>query len=403
MQSHDVTPDQFMLDEVPVLPPRYRRITRSGDLNMIADANFLYKELLDARDDLRKAKEAGLPDELLAYGRKRISDSFRAVTGLAEPQDRKMQESGVNGLLKWVFGKGSPKCHDDKTEILTENGWVNFKDYKNKSVKVATVNPMTMEIEYQSPTDIIHEPYKGEMIEISNKEIDMCVTHNHNVLLKDSREWSTHRAFALLLRSNATYTFLGFDNTDLMKEVTVWYTDINAVPYDGYVHCVTVPNGLIVTRRNGKASIGGNSGGLQRLVIGGKLDVAGRSVINVDPRLNLDEIGMPEKQAWGLYRDFVIRKLVQNGMSPLQATKSAVEHSPIAKEALLKVLDERPVIATRAPALHKFSVVAYRPKLVPGDVLKLNSLTEHQLNADFDGDAHLNSVFIRFYKQNDLE
>ena len=395
MQSHDVTPDQFMLDEVPVLPPRYRRITRSGDLNMIADANFLYKELLDARDDLRKAKEAGLPDELLAYGRKRISDSFRAVTGLAEPQDRKMQESGVNGLLKWVFGKGSPKCHDDKTEILTEDGWVSFKDYKNKLVKVATLNPITMDIEYQSPTDIIHEPYKGEMIEISNKEIDMCITHNHNVLLKDSREWSTHRAFTLRLRENVSYTFLGFDNTDLMKEVNVWYTDINAVPYDGYVHCVTVPNGLIVTRRNGKASIGGNSGGLQRLVIGGKLDVAGRSVINVDPRLSLDEVGMPEKQAWGLYRDFVIRKLVQSGMSPLQATKSATEHAPIAKEALLKVMDERPVIVTRAPALHKFSVQAFRPKLVSGDVLKLNSVTEHAFNADFDGDKMLGFIYLR--------
>lgn len=395
MQNHDVTPDQFMLDEVPVLPPRYRRITRSGDLNMIADANFLYKELLDARDDLRKAKEAGLPDELLAYGRKRISDSFRAVTGLAEPQDRKMQESGVNGLLKWVFGKGSPKCHDDITEILTEDGWVNFKDYKNKSVKVATLNPITMTIEYQSPTDIIHEPYKGEMIEISNKEIDMCITHNHNVLLKDSREWSTHRAFTLRLRENVSYTFLGFDNTDLMKEVNVWYTDIQSVPYDGYVHCVTVPNGLIVTRRNGKASIGGNSGGLQRLVIGGKLDVAGRSVINVDPRLSLDEVGMPEKQAWGLYRDFVIRKLVQSGMSPLQATKSATEHAPIAKEALLKVMEERPVIVTRAPALHKFSVQAFRPKLVSGDVLKLNSVTEHAFNADFDGDKVLGCIYLR--------
>lgn len=238
MKKHDATPDQFMLDEVPVLPPRYRRITRSGDLNMVADANYLYKELLDARNDLREAKEAGLPDELLGFGRKRVTDAFRAVTGLADPSDTKLKESGVSGLLKWVFGKGSPKM-----------------------------------------------------------------------------------------------------------------------------------------------------GALQRLVIGGKLDVAGRGVINIDPRLGMDEVGVPENQAWDLYRDFIIRKLVQGGMNPLMATKAAVEHSPSAKEAMLQVMKDRPLIATRAPALHKYSVQAFRPKLVVGNTMKLNSVVERGFNADFDGNC----------------
>ena len=389
MQNNDVTPDQFMLDEVPVLPPRYRRITRSGDLNMIADANYLYKELIDARDDLRKAKEAGLPDELLGYGRKRISDAFRAVTGLADPQDRKLQESGVNGLLKWVFGKGSPKCHDSNTDILTENGWTPFKYYYNSKVKVATINPDTLETEFQNPTEIIHDPYYGDLIWIHNDEIDMCVTHNHNLLIKGEKNWELHRAFTLRLQpdKDKKLTFMIFDKDNFPKEVEVSLHDVETVPYSGDVHCVTVPNGLIVTRRNGKISVGGNSGGLQRLVIGGKLDVAGRSVIDVDPRLNLDEIGMPEKQAWGLYRDFIIRKLVQGGMSPLQATKSVVDRTSLAKDALLKVLSERPVIATRAPALHKFSVQAFKPKLIPGDVLMLNSVVGKGYNSDSDGDT----------------
>ena len=246
MKKHDATPDQFMLDEIPVLPPRYRRITRSGDLNMVADANYLYKELLDARNDLREAKEAGLPNELLGFGRKRVTDAFRAVTGLADPSDTKLKESGVSGLLKWVFGKGSPKM-----------------------------------------------------------------------------------------------------------------------------------------------------GALQRLVIGGKLDVAGRGVINIDPRLGMDEVGVPENQAWDLYRDFVIRKLVQGGMNPLMATKAAVEHSPSAREAMLQVMKDRPLIATRAPALHKYSVQAFRPKLVVGNTMKLNSVVEKAFNADFDGDDHINCVFIQ--------
>lgn len=387
MKSHDVTPDQFMLDELPVLPPRFRRITRSGDLNMVADANYLYKELLDARDDLREAKEAGLPDELIGYGRKRVADAFRAVTGLAETKNAKLSESGVSGLLKWVFGKGSPKCHDDQTEILTEKGWLPFPEYGDESVKVATYNARSKKVEFQNPTEIIHESFKGDLIHIENEHFDMLVTRNHRLYLRDEMgQWDIEKAGVIAV---------WFDQGDMLvveegnktRKRPFTFEDVKLESYDGGVHCVTVPNGLIVTRRNGKAVVGGNSGGYQRLVVGGKLDVAGRSVIDIDPRLGLDEIGVPEKQAWGLYRDFVIRKLVQGGMNPLMATRAAVEHSPIAKDALLKVIEERPLIATRAPALHKYSVLAFKPKLVSGDVLKLNTMVDRGLGSDFDGDT----------------
>ena len=71
----------------------------------------------------------------------------------------------------------------------------------------------------------------------------------------------------------------------------------------------------------------------------------------------------------------------------MMATKAAVEHSPSAKEAMLKVMSERPIIATRAPALHKFSVQAFRPIFRSGDVLYLNSLVGKAYNADSDGDV----------------
>ena len=41
--------------------------------------------------------------------------------------------------------------------------------------------------------------------------------------------------------------------------------DISRVPYDGKVWCFTVPNGFIVTRRNGKIGIHGNSGKILQL------------------------------------------------------------------------------------------------------------------------------------------
>jgi hypothetical protein len=355
---------------------------------MVADANYLYKDLLDARDDLREAKEAGLPDELLGYGRKRVTDAFRAVTGLADPMDTKLRESGVNGLLKWVFGKGSPKCHDDSTEILTEVGWMPFPKYRDGRFKIAVFNESTRKMEYRLPKDIIHEQYQGDMVHIVNDDVDALVTLNHNLYMKcPDGSWDTRRAFTVTFVRFDTGVMLAVDGSGESHEVEFHSGDVSFERYDGFVHCVTVDGGLIVTRRNGKTLVGGNSGGFQRLVVGGKLDVAGRSVIDVDPRLGLDEIGMPEKQAWPLYRDFIIRKLVQGGMSPLQATKAAVEQTPSAREALIQVMKERPLIATRAPALHKYSVLAFHPILVSGDVLKLTPTVEKGFSSDHDGDV----------------
>ena len=238
MDRHGVTPDDFMLDRIPVLPPRFRRVTESGGMMMIPDANYLYKAMKDTADDYVQAKEAGLPPDALAAGRLRVYDAFKAITGLGDPTMKALQEKEVGGLLKWVFGKGSPKF-----------------------------------------------------------------------------------------------------------------------------------------------------GGFQRSVVGGKLDVSGRAVIDIDPSLRLDEVGLPEGQAWDLYKDFIIRKLAQAGMPVLQATREVANKSDRAKEMMKRVMNERPLIMTRAPALHKFSVVALKPKLIEGHTLMLNPVIEGPLNADVDGDA----------------
>ena len=74
------------------------------------------------------------------------------------------------------------ECYDDKTEILTKEGWVFFKDLK-EGVEVATRNPDTKEFEWQVPTKYVSRPHTGDMIEIKGKSVDLLVTPNHRVLL----------------------------------------------------------------------------------------------------------------------------------------------------------------------------------------------------------------------------
>ena len=107
VQKTGIHPRDWVLDKVPVLPPIFRPAsTMAGSkLPMVADANYLYKEMIDARDNLRdmRGKVNDLSNERLA-----AYQTFKAVTGLGDPVQPKNQERGVRGVLKQVFG-GSPK------------------------------------------------------------------------------------------------------------------------------------------------------------------------------------------------------------------------------------------------------------------------------------------------------
>lgn len=125
----------------------------------------------------------------------------------------------------------------------------------------------------------------------------------------------------------------------------------------------------------------------QRKLFSGTVDTVGRSVIAPDPDLDMDEVALPENQAWDVFRPFVIRHLSRHGVSPLEAARQVKDRTPLARRMLLQAMQERPVIAVRAPVLHRYSTMAFRPRLAPGDTLRLNSFVLKGYGADFDGDT----------------
>jgi len=125
-------------------------------------------------------------------------------------------------------------------------------------------------------------------------------------------------------------------------------------------------------------------------VLNKRQDLSGRTVIIPEPKLNLDEVGVPIPVAMEMYKPFVIKELwrkMSRAKSPGQARKMIKENDPAATEALERVVKERPVLMKRDPALHKFSVMAFKPKLVSGKAVKIHPLIVGGFNADFDGDA----------------
>lgn len=237
-QKHGLDPADWVLDRVPVLPPAFRPVSMMGDsgIPLVSDPNYLYKELLDADSNLRDMhKEVG-PDNVGAE-RLAVYHAFKAVTGLAEPLHPKLQEKGVKGILKSIFGN-SPKF-----------------------------------------------------------------------------------------------------------------------------------------------------GTMQRKLLSSTVDNVGRAVITPNPDYDMDTVGIPESKAFDIYSKFIVRRLKRRGLPIREALRHVKDRSNLARDMMLEEMESRPVYINRAPVLHRFGIMAFKPKLVSGEVMQVSPLIVKGFNADFDGDA----------------
>lgn len=156
-------------------------------------------------------------------------------------------------------------------------------------------------------------------------------------------------------------------------------------------HKSIMPKGFVEQIKGEKVK----EGFFQRRILRRTQDVTGRSVITPDPKLGVDEVGLPEEMAWKIYDPFVERKLRKWGMNYQDILKHKEEHSDIARRALEEEMKYRPVMLNRPPSLHKFSFLGFNPKLSNGKTIKLPSLVVTGFNADFDGDALMAHVPVR--------
>lgn len=126
---------------------------------------------------------------------------------------------------------------------------------------------------------------------------------------------------------------------------------------------------------------------IQYRLLGGAVDTVGRAVIIPSNDLDMDEIGLPEAAAWQTFAPFIVRRLVRRGVAGPRAVDMVERKDPIAKQAMIEEMDERPVVATRAPNLHRYSIMGFRPRLVAGNAIKLPPPVTKGMGADHDGDA----------------
>lgn len=236
LKNSGIEPHEMMITKIPVIPPAFRPVTVMGDMHLTADANYLYKDLMNSRDLLRtNRKELG--DEDLADERLAIYDSIKAVQGLGDPINVETANKGVKGFIRQVAGVGGPKT------------------------------------------------------------------------------------------------------------------------------------GMFVSK-----------------VIGHPVNTVGRSVIVPNADLNMDQVGIPKEMAWRMFGPFVMRSMVREGMPATEAAKRVMKQDDFATKHLLKAMDDREVMYSRDPALHRFSIMGAKAVLVPGNNIQLSPLVVKPFGADFDGD-----------------
>jgi DNA-directed RNA polymerase subunit beta' len=132
----------------------------------------------------------------------------------------------------------------------------------------------------------------------------------------------------------------------------------------------------------------GKQGRFRQNLLGKRVDYSGRSVIVVGPDLKMYQCGLPKEMALELFKPFVMKKLVEDGMAHnIKSAKRMVERvRPEVWGVLEYVIKDHPVLLNRAPTLHRLGIQAFEPVLVEGKALKLHPLVCTAYNADFDGD-----------------
>ena len=120
LEKGKLNPIDLMMSKVPVVPPNMRPITVFRKMTMVADPNYLYRDLMFSNDAFKSVRDE-LGEEHSGDERLNLYNSFKATTGLGDPVQAKTKDKGVRGLLSHVFGSGSPKFGMFQRRVLSSS------------------------------------------------------------------------------------------------------------------------------------------------------------------------------------------------------------------------------------------------------------------------------------------
>lgn len=107
LRNNKLRPEQLMINQVPVLPAKFRPFAVVGSTFTPGDANELYKDLHDLRAAYEEESSV-FGQEGAGAARLNMYDAVRATYGYTDPVKPKTKQRGVSGFIKKITGT-SPK------------------------------------------------------------------------------------------------------------------------------------------------------------------------------------------------------------------------------------------------------------------------------------------------------
>ena len=177
------------------------------------------------------------------------------------------------GLDKWIFswnGTGTwtnstnsfISSYDEKTEIRVVGGWKKMRDLTYED-RIATLNGDR--IEWEHPIRLLRLPHNGEVFKI-NGAINSVVTSDHKVYARidNDASFAVRKVTDPLVGiSTESFKFIRVDDAyDMLNNGNhltflgenlnpVYVSSIVKESYTGYIYDITVPNHIILVRRDG--------------------------------------------------------------------------------------------------------------------------------------------------------
>lgn len=178
-----------------------------------------------------------------------------SVYGLTPEQFDRMNLAITQMASKGKVSAEELRCYAVGTEVLTDKGWTRWEDVDETCLFISR-NLKTGKVEYQKPKRLIRFHHKGKMFKVKNDRIDLLVTPEHRMVVKEEGETEYKIVEARDLENKPYYYLIDVDGTE---EAIVYPEETEWVDYDDEAFCVEVPFTTLFIRRSGRTCWSGNS------------------------------------------------------------------------------------------------------------------------------------------------
>jgi len=165
-------------------------------------------------------------------------------------------------MQEFVFNMNVPtrvgfQCFSEDTEILTAEGWKNYREVK-KGMVIKTFNLQKGRIEDKRVKSVFKRKYSGIMYRLKNRIQDQLISPRHRVVRKEvsTGDW-VMEPIEKVIEKDVRPTIPIY--TEKEKIVTTQIEDIVTEEYSGVIWCPHTDNETVIARRKGKVFISGNT------------------------------------------------------------------------------------------------------------------------------------------------